>query len=209
MKIQNDRRSYTIKAMVRTACTLVFFPPLKNTFVFNKENEIRAKEILLKYPTDRRQSAIMPLLDLAQRQNENWLSRDIVEYVADYLEMPFIKAWEVVTFYSMYYTKYNGKYLVQVCGTTPCWLRGSDQVIKACKEVISPEPNTVSSDGLFSWMQVECLGACVNAPLVQINDDYYEDLTYDTTKNVLQSLIDGSPLSIGSQSGRKSSKAVS
>ena len=181
----------------------------KNTFVFNKENEIRAKEILLKYPTDRRQSAIMPLLDLAQRQNENWLSRDIVEYVADYLEMPFIKAWEVVTFYSMYYTKYNGKYLIQVCGTTPCWLRGSDQVIKACKEVISPEPNTVSSDGLFSWMQVECLGACVNAPLVQINDDYYEDLTYDTTKNVLQSLIDGSPLSIGSQSGRKSSKAVS
>ena len=177
----------------------------KNTFVFNKENEIKAKEILLKYPTDRRQSAIMPLLDLAQRQNENWLSRDIVEYVADYLEMPFIKAWEVVTFYSMYYTKYNGKYLVQVCGTTPCWLRGSDQVIKACKEVISPEPNTVSSDGLFSWMQVECLGACVNAPLVQINDDYYEDLTYDTTKNVLQSLIDGSPLSIGSQSGRKSS----
>ena len=169
----------------------------KNTFVFNKENEIRAKEILLKYPTDRRQSAIMPLLDLAQRQNENWVSRDIVEYVADYLEMPFIKAWEVVTFYSMYYTKYNGKYLVQVCGTTPCWLRGSDQVIKACKEVISQEPNTVSSDGLFSWMQVECLGACVNAPLVQINDDYYEDLTYDTTKNVLQSLIDGSPLSIG------------
>ncbi len=167
----------------------------KNAFVFNKENEIKAKEILLKYPTDRRQSAIMPLLDLA--------------YVADYLEMPFIKAWEVVTFYSMYYTKYNGKYLVQVCGTTPCWLRGSDQVIKACKEVISPEPNTVSSDGLFSWMQVECLGACVNAPLVQINDDYYEDLTYDTTKNVLQSLIDGSPLSIGSQSGRKSSKAVS
>ena len=162
----------------------------KNTFVFNKENEIRAKEILLKYPTDRRQSAIMPLLDLAQRQNENWLSRDIVEYVADYLEMPFIKAWEVVTFYSMYYTKYNGKYLVQVCGTTPCWLRGSDQVIKACKEVISPEPNKVSSDGLFSWMQVECLGACVNAPIVQINDDYYEDLTYDTTKNVLQSLID-------------------
>ena len=178
-------------------------------FSFSKEAEKEILEILKKYPPERKASAVMPLLDLAQRQNENWLSRDIVEYVADYLEMPFIKAWEVVTFYSMYYTKYNGKYLVQVCGTTPCWLRGSDQVIKACKEVISPEPNTVSSDGLFSWMQVECLGACVNAPLVQINDDYYEDLTYDTTKNVLQSLIDGSPLSIGSQSGRKSSKAVS
>ena len=179
------------------------------TFSFNNENQEAALQILKKYPEARKQSAVMPLLDLAQRQNDNWLSRDVVEYVANYLDMPFIRVWEVVTFYSMYYTKYNGKYLVQVCGTTPCWLRGSDQVIKACKEVISPEPNTVSSDGLFSWMQVECLGACVNAPLVQINDDYYEDLTYDTTKNVLQSLIDGSPLSIGSQSGRKSSKAVS
>ena len=179
------------------------------TFSFNNENQEAALQILKKYPEARKQSAVMPLLDLAQRQNDNWLSRDVVEYVANYLDMPFIRVWEVVTFYSMYYTKYNGKYLVQVCGTTPCWLRGSDQVIKACKEVISPEPNTVSNDGLFSWMQVECLGACVNAPLVQINDDYYEDLTYDTTKNVLQSLIDGSPLSIGSQSGRKSSKAVS
>ena len=185
------------------------YKKINDNFEWSSENFKKISEIIKKYPSNRIQSAVIPLLDLAQRQNENWLSRDIVEYVADYLEMPFIKAWEVVTFYSMYYTKYNGKYLVQVCGTTPCWLRGSDQVIKACKEVISPEPNTVSSDGLFSWMQVECLGACVNAPLVQINDDYYEDLTYDTTKNVLQSLIDGSPLSIGSQSGRKSSKAVS
>ena len=109
----------------------------------------------------------------------------------------------------MYYTKYNGKYLVQVCGTTPCWLRGSDQVAKACKEMISPDQNTLSKDGLFSWMQVECLGACVNAPLVQINDDYYEDLTYDTTKNILQSLKDGIEIKVGSQNGRTSSKAVS
>ena len=138
---------------------------LNDNFSFNETNEREAEKILAKYPTDRKQSAIMPLLDLAQRQNDNWLSRDVVEYVANFIEIPFIKAWEVVTFYSMYYTKYNGKYLVQVCGTTPCWLRGSDQVAKACKEMISPDQNTLSKDGLFSWMQVECLGACVNAPL--------------------------------------------
>jgi len=178
-------------------------------FSFNNKNQETALQILKRYPEARKQSAVMPLLDLAQRQNDNWLSRDVVEYVANYLEMPFIRVWEVVTFYSMYYTKYNGKYLVQVCGTTPCWLRGSDQVAKACKEMISPEQNTLSKDGLFSWMQVECLGACVNAPLVQINDDYYEDLTYDTTVNILQSLIDGKKIEVGSQSGRKSSKAVS
>ena len=178
-------------------------------FSFNKTNEREAVKILAKYPSDRKQSAIMPLLDLAQRQNDNWLSRDVVEYVANFIEIPFIKAWEVVTFYSMYYTKYNGKYLVQVCGTTPCWLRGSEQVAKACKEMISPDQNTLSKDGLFSWMQVECLGACVNAPLVQINDDYYEDLTYDTTKNILQSLMEGVEIKVGSQNGRTSAKAVS
>ena len=182
---------------------------INDNFSFNETNEREAEKILAKYPTDRKQSAIMPLLDLAQRQNDNWLSRDVVEYVANFIEIPFIKAWEVVTFYSMYYTKYNGKYLVQVCGTTPCWLRGSDQVAKACKEMISPDQNTLSKDGLFSWMQVECLGACVNAPLVQINDDYYEDLTYDTTKNILQSLKDGIEIKVGSQNGRTSSKAFS
>ena len=182
---------------------------LNDNFSFNETNEREAEKILAKYPTDRKQSAIMPLLDLAQRQNDNWLSRDVVEYVANFIEIPFIKAWEVVTFYSMYYTKYNGKYLVQVCGTTPCWLRGSDQVAKACKEMISPDQNTLSKDGLLSWMQVECLGACVNAPLVQINDDYYEDLTYDTTKNILQSLMEGVEIKVGSQNGRTSSKAVS
>ena len=182
---------------------------INDNFSFNETNKREAEKILAKYPTDRKQSAIMPLLDLAQRQNDNWLSRDVVEYVANFIEIPFIKAWEVVTFYSMYYTKYNGKYLVQVCGTTPCWLRGSDQVAKACKEMISPDQNTLSKDGLFSWMQVECLGACVNAPLVQINDDHYEDLTYDTTKNILQSLKDGIEIKVGSQNGRTSSKAVS
>ena len=136
---------------------------LNDNFSFNETNKREAEKILAKYPTDRKQSAIMPLLDLAQRQNDNWLSRDVVEYVANFIEIPFIKAWEVVTFYSMYYTKYNGKYLVQVCGTTPCWLRGSDQVAKACKEMISPDQNTLSKDGLFLgcrlsvWVRVSTL----------------------------------------------------
>ena len=180
-----------------------------DNFEFNSENFKIANKIISNYPLGRQKSAVMSLLYIAQNQNENWIPLAAIKYISKFLSMPYIKVYEVATFYSMYNLTPVGKYLVQVCGTTPCWLRGSDQVIKACKEVISPEPNTVSSDGLFSWMQVECLGACVNAPLVQINDDYYEDLTYDTTKNVLQSLIDGSPLSIGSQSGRKSSKAVS
>ena len=178
----------------------------KNTFMFNKENEIRAKEILLKYPTDRRQSAIMPLLDLAQRQNENWLSRDIVEYVADYLEMPFIKAWEVVTFYSMYYTKYNGKYLVQVCGTTPCWLRGSDKLSKVAQEVSETNIGETSDNKIFTVVEVECLGACCNAPMVQINDDYYEDLDEESFKKILQDLKDNKSIKVGSQIGRKSSQ---
>ena len=176
-------------------------------FSFSEENKLIAVNILKKYPADRKNSAVMPLLDIAQRQNDGWLSQDTIEYVAQYLDMPIIKVMEVVTFYTMYHTKPVGKHLVQVCKTTPCWLRGSDNIVKACKEMISPKQNTVSNDGLFSWMKVECLGACVNAPVVQINDDYYEDLTYDTTKNILQSLIDKKPVQIGSQSGRKGSRA--
>ena len=176
-------------------------------FSFSEENKLLAVEILKKYPVKRKNSAVMPLLDIAQRQNDGWLSRVAIEYVAEYLSMPIIKVLEVVTFYTMYHTKPVGKHLIQVCTTTPCWLRGSDNVIKACKEIISPEQNTVSNDGLFSWMKVECLGACVNAPVVQINDDYYEDLTYDATKDILHSLIDKTPIQIGSQSGRKGSRA--
>ena len=182
-------------------------PENLNNFSFSDKNKQIAVDILKKYPVDRKNSAVMPLLDIAQRQNDGWLSRDTIEYVAEYLDMPIIKVMEVVTFYTMYHTKPVGKNLVQVCTTTPCWLRGSDNIVKACKEMISPEQNTISNDGLFSWMQVECLGACVNAPVVQINDDYYEDLTYDTTKNILQSLIDRKPVQIGSQSGRKGSRA--
>ena len=179
------------------------------SFVFDEKSNELAKIALAKYPDDRKQSAVMPFLDIAQRQNNNWLSQDCIEYVADQLEMPFIKVWEIVTFYTMYNTPPVGKNFVQVCTTTPCWLRGSEHVVRACKEIISENPTEVSSDNLFSWMEVECLGACVNAPMIQINDDFYEDLNYESTKNLLLSLIDNKPLQVGSQIGRQGSKGVS
>ena len=178
------------------------------TFAFNEESTKLASLALAKYPDGRKQSAVMPFLDIAQRQNDNWLSQECAEYVANQLDMPFIKVWEVVTFYSMYNTQPVGRNFVQVCTTTPCWLRGSENVVKACKEIISETPKNVSSDNLFSWMEVECLGACVNAPMVQINDDFYEDLDYESTKNLLISLIDNKPLKVGSQIGRQGSKGV-
>ena len=179
------------------------------SFTFNEKSNELAKISLAKYPDDRKQSAVMPFLDIAQRQNNNWLSQECIEYVADQLEMPFIKVWEIVTFYTMYNTQPVGKNFVQVCTTTPCWLRGSEHVVRACKEIISENPTEVSSDNLFSWMEVECLGACVNAPMVQINDDFYEDLNYESAKNLLLSLIDNKPLQVGSQIGRQGSKGVS
>ena len=178
------------------------------TFAFNEESTKLASLALAKYPDDRKQSAVMPFLDIAQRQNDNWLSQECAEYVANQLDMPFIKVWEIVTFYSMYNIQPVGKNFVQVCTTTPCWLRGSENVVKACKEIISETPKNVSSDNLFSWMEVECLGACVNAPMVQINDDFYEDLDYESTKNLLISLIDNKPLKVGSQIGRQGSKGA-
>ena len=178
------------------------------TFAFNEESTKLATLALAKYPDDRKQSAVMPFLDIAQRQNDNWLSQECAEYVANQLDMPFIKVWEIVTFYSMYNTQPVGKNFVQVCTTTPCWLRGSENVVKACKEIISETPKNVSSDNLFSWMEVECLGACVNAPMIQINDDFYEDLDYESTKNLLISLIDNKPLKVGSQIGRQGSKGA-
>ena len=179
------------------------------SFTFNEKSNELAKIALAKYPDDRKQSAVMPFLDIAQRQNNNWLSQECIEYVADQLEMPFIKVWEIVTFYTMYNTQPVGKNFVQVCTTTPCWLRGSEHVVRACKEIISENPTEVSSDNLFSWMEVECLGACVGGPMVQINDDFYEDLNYESTKNLLLSLIDNKPLQVGSQIGRQGSKGVS
>ena len=172
-------------------------------FEFTKENLIKAQEILKKYPKKNKKSAVMPFLYLAQRQNGNWIPLAAMKYIANYLSMPYISVYEIATFYSMYNLAPVGKHFVQVCTTTPCLIRGADKIVKLCKEKISSSENTLSKDGMCSWMEVECLGACVNAPMIQVNDDYYEDLNEKSTIEILDSLIKDKPLKPGSYRGRQ------
>ena len=174
-------------------------------FQFTDENLKKAEEILKKYPKKNRKSAVMPFLYLAQRQNNNWIPLAGLKYIAKYLSMPYISVYEIATFYTMYNLAPVGKHFVQVCTTTPCLIRGADKIVKLCKEKISPNENKLSKDGSCSWMEVECLGACVNAPMIQVNDDYYEDLNEKSTIEILDSLIKDKPLKPGSYRGRKSS----
>lgn len=160
----------------------------KESFSFNSENEIKVKEIIAKYPTGRQKSAVLPLLDLAQRQNGGWLSVASMEHVADIISEPYIRVYEVATFYTMFNLKPIGKYHIQVCGTTPCWLRGAYDVIKTCETITKTKCGTTSADGLFTISEVECLGACRNAPMMQINDDYYEDLDETKIKEIIDTL---------------------
>ena len=176
------------------------------SFAFSTENLKKAKAIIAKYPSGKQASAVMPLLDIAQRQQEgNWVTLAAMNVIADMLQMPYIKVYEVATFYTMYNLAPVGKYLLQVCRTTPCWLRGSDQVTDAICNHLNISMDETSADGLFSVMEVECLGGCVNAPVVQINDDFYEDLDASNVVSVLNSLKSGSPLPMGSQIGRQTS----
>ena len=172
-------------------------------FKFSNENIKKAEEILKKYPDKNKKSAVMPLLYLAQKQNENWIPLAAVKYIANYLAMPYISVYEITTFYSMYNLAPVGKNFIQVCTTTPCLIRGADKIVKLCKEKISPNENEVSKKNNSSWMEVECLGACVSAPMIQINDDYYEDLDEKSTNEILESLINNKPLKPGSFRGRK------
>ena len=149
----------------------------------------------------------MALLYIAQRQNNNWIPLAAMKYIAKFLEMPYIKVYEVATFYTMYNLSPVGKFFVQVCTTTPCMIRGANKLVEACKEKISENESELSSDKSCSWMEVECLGACVNAPMIQINDDYYEDLDEKSTKQILDSLIKDKPLKPGSYRGRKNTAA--
>ena len=174
-------------------------------FVFTKENKDAAELILKKYPLNRKKSAVMPFLYLAQRQNENWIPLTAMKYIAKYLEMPYIKVYEVATFYTMYNLAPVGKYFIQVCTTSPCLIRGADKVVKICKEKISKEENTLSENKLCSWLEVECLGACVNAPMMQINDDYYEDLDEKNTIEIIDSLLTDKPIKSKSFRNRTSS----
>ena len=172
-------------------------------FKFSTENLKKVEEILKRYPDKNKKSAVMPLLYLAQKQNENWIPLAAMKYIANFLAMPYISVYEVATFYSMYNLAPVGKNFIQVCTTTPCLIRGADKIVKLCKEKISPNENEVSEKSNSSWMEVECLGACVSAPMIQINDDYYEDLDEKSTNEILESLINNKPLKPGSFRGRK------
>ncbi len=175
-------------------------------FAFTAENVEKAQKIIAKYPPRRQASAVMPLLDMAQRQHQNWLPQAAMNMVAEMLEMPRIRVYEVATFYTMYNLAPVGQHFVQVCTTTPCWLRGSDDVVAACKNKLGIGLGETTADGKFTVIEVECLGACVNAPMVQINDDYYEDLTAESTEALLDALSKGEKPKVGSQSGRHASE---
>ena len=172
-------------------------------FKFSKENLNKIELILKRYPKKYKKSAVMPLLYLAQKQNNNWIPLAAMKLIARLLSMPYISVYEVSTFYTMYNLAPVGKHLIQVCTTTPCLIRGADKIVKLCKEKISPNENEISKKASCSWMEVECLGACVSAPMIQINDDYYEDLDEKNTIEILDSLIKDKPLKPGSYRGRK------
>lgn len=176
------------------------------TFAFTPDNLEAARAIIAKYPPGRQQSAVMPLLDLAQRQNGGWLPQAALDYVAEFLEIPPIRVYEVATFYSMYNLKPIGRHHVQVCTNLSCWLRGSDEILAACKRTLGIGLGETSADGLFTLSEVECLCACVNAPVVQIDDDYYEDLSPESIERVLNALRAGEKPAAGSQIGRRSSE---
>jgi len=178
-------------------------------FAFTKKNLAIIEGILKKYPEDRKTSAVLPLLDLAQRQNDGWLSPDAIEAVANFLNMPEIRVFEVASFYNMFNLKPVGKYHVQICGTTPCMLRDSENIIKTCENELGIKVGETTKDSLFTLSEVECLGACVNAPVIQINDDFYEDLSPESVKEIFQKIKDGKKLKIGSQMNRQCSKATS
>ena len=177
-----------------------------NTFEWSEENFSKVKTIIDKYPSGKQQSAVIPVLDLAQRQNKGWLTKSIIEKVAETLSMSFIRAMEVASFYSMFNLEPVGKNFIQICRTTPCWLRGSDKLLEVAKNVTGCNLGETSKDNKFTLVEVECLGACCNAPMIQINDDYYEDLTEENFKNLLLKLIENEKIYTGSQIGRQSSE---
>ena len=178
-----------------------------DSFAFTKENEAEIKRIVAKYPKGRQASAVMPLLDLAQRQHDNWIPMKAIELIARKLEMAEIRVLEVATFYTMFNLKPVGKYFLQACTTTPCWLRGSDNMMRCIKDRYGISSGETSECGRFTLLEVECLGACVNAPILQVNDDFYEDLDYASTGALLDSLEADAPLAIGSVTGRSGSEA--
>jgi NADH-quinone oxidoreductase E subunit len=178
------------------------------SFEFTSENLRMAQAHIAKYPPGRQASAVLPLLDLAQRQSGGWLPRAAMDYVAHLLEMAPIRVYEVGSFYTMLNLRPVGRYLLQACTTTPCWLRGSDEVVAACEKKLGIGIGETTSDGLFTLVEVECLGACVNAPILQVNDDFYEDLDRPATEALLDALRADVPPPPGSAIGRHGSEPV-
>ena len=175
------------------------------SFAFTPENAERAKQAIAKYPPGRQASAVLALLDLAQRQHGGWLPRAAIDHVAGILDMAPIRVYEVATFYTMFNLKPVGRYHLQICRTTPCWLRGADELTETCKRRLGIDLKGRTADGKFSLTEVECLGACVNAPVVQINDDFYEDLDAKKLETILDALARGEKPKTGSQIGRQGS----
>ena len=174
-------------------------------FEFSEDNLKAADNEIKKYPKEKKASAVMALLYLVQKQNDNWIPLAGIKYVAKFLNLPYIKVYEVVTFYSMYNLSPVGKYFIQVCTTTPCMIRGAKKIVEVCKKNISQNENELSNNKLCSWMEVECLGACVNAPMMQINEDYYEDLDPTKSEEIIKKLLEKKPVKSGSLKNRKSS----
>ena len=177
-----------------------------NCFEFSSENLLASKKIIENYPEGKKQSAVMALLYLAQRQNNNWIPLAAMKYIAKLLEMPYIKVYEVATFYSMYNLSPVGNYFIQICTTTPCMIRGAYKLVEACKEKISDKEKELSKDKSCSWMEVECLGACVNGPMMQINDNYFEDLDKEKTIKIIDQILKGDKPKPGSYRGRINSE---
>ncbi len=183
------------------------------SFAFSPENLKEAQKHIAKYPKGREQSAVMPLLTLAQKQHQNWLPQAAIEVVAKMCNMPFIRAHEVASFYTMYNLAPIGRYHVQCCTTTPCWLRGSDDVVKACRDTLGIDFGETTRDGMFTLAEVECLGACVNAPMIQVDghdgsEIFYEDLNYNATREILLMLKRNEKPKVGPQSPRTSSEPL-
>ena len=175
------------------------------TFAFSKENEERVEEIIKRYPKGRQASAILPLFELAQRQCGGWLPKSAIENITERLGVSLIRGYEVATFYTMFNLNPVGRYHLQICGTTPCMLRGSEDLKRVCQRHLGIDCKETTEDGLFTLSEVECIGACVNAPVVQINDDYYEDLTEESFLKLLKDLEAGFEVKPGSALGRQGS----
>jgi NADH-quinone oxidoreductase subunit E len=175
-------------------------------FEFNSASLEAANSIVEKYPEGKQQSAVMALLYIAQKQNKNWIPLSAMKYIGKFLNMPYIKVYEVATFYTMYNLAPVGKHHIQVCTTTPCMIRGAYKLVEACKEKISVNENELSKDKDCSWMEVECLGACVNAPMMQINDEYYEDLDKEKTIKIFDEILKGNTPKPGSYRGRRNNE---